>query len=584
MSRSSRSSRLVALGLLGACLFGLTAGISAQTLNYSPFTTTTGLTLNGAAISSGTSIELTDNMTTFQGGSFITTQRFGVAQGFDTMFDFRVNPNAAGTHADGLIFFIHGDASIADMLTGTNGGSLVYSGTLSNALVVEIDAWNNAEENDTSNNEISVHTAGPGVASADENESIGRFSPAATLFDGMLHTMRVEYVPGTLNVYLDNLTMPIISVPYDLDLGGTYLAGPSVAGLDLPDDTAWLGFAGATGGIALGAIIDAWTWTSVGPDPCFDSQVGMATGGPILDVLTVDGRDGGFFRTVDVNVLQPFTVAVAQPPGNPSPAPFAIFGTYGIPTPADAITTQFGPFCFVPSLLVPDISRFLLADSFGNHSTALVPSLPAPWTYGVPFGIPFPVQVTLQAVISEDNTNPSARAVTNGVIIDIVPNAPPIATSVMPITPSMGDVVTVIGQGFLPGATVTVGGMPVVPTTLTSTTVMFTMPNVSGCDTPVTIFNPDQQSTTATLDPSPVINNLTATSGPAAGGNILAIAGSFTPGSTVTFGGVAANVATQTPNAIVVMAPPGTSGLSVSVVVTSATGCSTTAGSTYSYM
>ena len=561
-----------------SALFGIGV-LSAQNLSFTPFNNTNGLTLNGTATVVGTSVRLTQNAPG-EVGTFFTSQRLGVVQGFDTIFDFTINPSSPGNHADGMTFVVHGDVSIADTLLGSSGGPLSYAGTLSNALVIEIDTWNNGNANDTSNNEISIHANGTAILSQNESQSLGNITPAVTLADASLHTLRVEYIPGTLNVYLDNLATPLLTVPYDFATGGTYLGGAAVPGLNLPDGTAWVGFTGTTGGVTQEASVDTWTWNSVGPDPCFDSRVGLAGGGPIVDVLEVDGRNGGYFRTVDVNVFQPFVVTVAQPPGNSNPAPFAVFGVYGAA--ANPIMSQFGPFCFVPSLLVPDINRFLLADSFGNHPTALVPSMPAPWAYGVPFGVPFPVQVTLQAVISEDNADPNARVVTNGVIIDVVPNPIPTISSVMPIAPMPGDVVTVTGQDFLGGATVTVGFATVVPTSVSSTSVVFTMPAGGGCDTPLTVTNPDQQSVMTTLDPTPMISSLTAFTGPAAGGNVVAIIGnSFTVGSTVTFDGMPAGVTTMTGNVIAVIVPPGTAGQTVSVVVMTPSGCLDSINYTY---
>ena len=50
---------------------------------------------------------------------------------------------------------------------------------------------------------------------------IGRITPAINMSDGLLHVMRISYTPGTLNVYLDNLVTPLLSIPWDFNTGGT---------------------------------------------------------------------------------------------------------------------------------------------------------------------------------------------------------------------------------------------------------------------------------------------------------------------------------------------------------------------------
>src|SRR5882672_669601 len=86
----------------------------AQSLIFSDFTSTTGLTLNSSSTTTTTAdgkvLRLTTATTNDVGGAFATTQR-SVTNGFSTAFDFRLtNPGGSsdGTAvgADGFVFAI----------------------------------------------------------------------------------------------------------------------------------------------------------------------------------------------------------------------------------------------------------------------------------------------------------------------------------------------------------------------------------------------------------------------------------------------------------------------------------------------
>jgi hypothetical protein len=76
--------------------------------------------------------------------------------------------------------------------------------------------------------------------SADSDFSLGfttQGPPAFPLLaDGMMHTTKIAYVSGTLRIFLDDLTKPVLTVP--VDLGTT---------LSLDNGQAWVGFTAATG-------------------------------------------------------------------------------------------------------------------------------------------------------------------------------------------------------------------------------------------------------------------------------------------------------------------------------------------------
>ncbi|MCP3919030.1 MAG: hypothetical protein GY711_26090 [bacterium] len=245
----------------------LAPGAFAQGFNYPDFSSVAGLAFNNDAAQAGNVLRVTAAAGD-QHGSVWYDQRVSVAGGFETTFRFRID-NLANDGADGMAFVIQDDprgvTAIGDLAFGTplcygaDAGS--PSGTaIANSLAIEIDTWMSAPANDTSANEISIHTVGPADNEEDESFSIGRITPATILSDGVMHTMRITQGAGMLSVYLDDLTNPIISVPYDLAGGGTYLTGGPAPGLNLTGGAAYVGFTSATGGAWENHDVLAWSF------------------------------------------------------------------------------------------------------------------------------------------------------------------------------------------------------------------------------------------------------------------------------------------------------------------------------------
>jgi hypothetical protein len=167
---------------------------------------------------------------------------------------------------------------------------------ITNSLVVEIDTWLSAGQqppsNDTSANELTVHTGGAGANSYEEALSITRITPAIDMSDGTVHTLRVAYSPGQLNVYLDDLMTPALTAAYSIATGGTYLAGGTVGGLGLTGGVAYVGFSAATGGSTENHDVLSWSFdsSSLGQEycgPATNNSSGMpalltASGSPVI--------------------------------------------------------------------------------------------------------------------------------------------------------------------------------------------------------------------------------------------------------------------------------------------------------------
>lgn len=159
--------------------------------------------------------------------------------------------------------------------------------------------------------------------------------------------------------------------------------------------------------------------------------------------------------------------------------------------------------------------------------------------------------------------------------------APPTLSTVSPLSATVGAVVSINGTNFQPGATVTVGASPVTANFINDTLVQFNYPAGVGCDSTVTLTNPDGQGVSTAFNPTPTVTNTINNVGPAAGGTSFIIVGSgYSPGTTVTIGGAAATVTSTGPGVLITTTPPGSVG-PATVQITTPGGCGTT--TTYTY-
>jgi hypothetical protein len=291
--------------LLASCLMACSIA-AAQSFTYPTFAGSSGLTLHNNAQIDATSGNLlvTPNVLS-QTGRVYTSTPVLVFSGFDTTFQFKVTRN--GTGADGMSFIIHNAATgAATAPTGGQGSDNGYGG-IDNALVVELDMYQmtTAPYSDTSGNEISIHTMGSAPVNAYETSSIGRVTPTVQMNDQSVHTLRVNYVPGQLTIYLDDMVNPVLTTPYDFTNGGTYLNSATPApGLSLPNGDAYVGFTAATGGLSQSHEILNWTWTSSSaPATCSSGTVGIGTMGTPQQILKVNGSSGGLLHTVNATTF-----------------------------------------------------------------------------------------------------------------------------------------------------------------------------------------------------------------------------------------------------------------------------------------
>ena len=137
-----------------------------------------------------------------------------VDRGFEATFQW-------SSSSEGFAFVLQPGSNTA---LGGNFGNLGYGG-LANSLAIEFDMFQNGSGfNDPDGNHISVHING----SADENDSanvLGRLDSGPLDFrlsDSAVHTARIVYLPGVLQIFLNGSQTPSMTISVSLPtiLGG----------------------------------------------------------------------------------------------------------------------------------------------------------------------------------------------------------------------------------------------------------------------------------------------------------------------------------------------------------------------------
>jgi hypothetical protein len=164
--------------------------------------------------------------------------------------------------------------------------------------------------------------------------------------------------------------------------------------------------------IAEGAVdIGADEWDGNFLLKCGAGNVGQAVGGP-YDMLFVNGSAGLPKRQVSIPVFHAFDLSMATPPHDLLPWDFVLCGKLGHPGVTDqtVLPMSWGTMCFPPAPMAPaDPTLFVV-------SPGALPYAPTPWVYHAPWGLPIPIEFTLQAVAWPSSM---AVSVTNGVIVQI---------------------------------------------------------------------------------------------------------------------------------------------------------------------
>ncbi len=524
------------------CAAALTPSAFSQSFSIPDFSTTSSLALVGDANVTGSALRPTQPAQLETGAGWYD-QAVNVTGGFDTQFDFRIT--SGPTRGQGFAFVVQKNGTNG---IGQGGIYLGYGeGTLLlpdlTAMAIEVDTQQNPSEiGDLSNNEISIQI-GSELFPANGPGFVAGATAPFDLADGQRHTMRVRYdVVGRIDVFVDDLTTPLVSVDHDLD--GPFYENQVATPFYVPEGSAFVGFTGSTGTDTQTVDIKDWSFTSQPLAPA--CAAGSAGAQNVLSAEYFIGFDPAVFsgfgptpalRRLTLPSFEPFEIIVDAPDGTTS-APYALFAQLGRADGTTTLPTGFGDFCFTP------VAPFSIGPGV------------APVRISIPPGLPLLGEITLQGLTDLDPSGSTQLVTTNAVALRFVPLP---ALTVVEIQTDHGGpepITTVIGSGFSELATVTVGGVPAQIDDVTLWNLSFVRPAGTPCDTPFVIQNPNGDSYTGLANPTPVIQNVLPSPLSTAGNELASIGGDFLDEvNSVTVDGIATTFNAVSPGAMFFVTP-----------------------------
>lgn len=235
-------------------LFGLLDdGTIASGINYGNFGSPTGLIFQGDATHQADFVRLTPSHTNWVGrvgGLWMQTQQ-PVRGGFETTFKFRITDKVRNG-GDGFAFVLQ-DRPTPSL--GTSGSRLgfIYGGS---AFAVTFDTYHWHRSRYVKYDEISVISCGGEESYEKLKDTMGTVTAPELYSDGRIHTARVRYEPGHLQVFLDDFEKPVLTVAVKLE-----------DFVSFDSDRAWVGFTASTGADSENHDILSWSFNKAGEMP-----------------------------------------------------------------------------------------------------------------------------------------------------------------------------------------------------------------------------------------------------------------------------------------------------------------------------
>jgi hypothetical protein len=251
MSRTNHVfPNLLAPALLSLLFTG--GQLPAASFVYPNFNSTAGLVLQAQASSFEGKLRLSPAIAGLGlGGAWLEAKQ-PVKDGFDTTFQIQITEKH-GIGADGLAFLVQNNPTPEIGYPGCNIG---YGG-ISNLFVVKFNNYHwldHAYENTCgAYDEIAVlvpHSPATPLWDSVSN-TIAATTNHVDFSDGQIHTVKIVYVPGNLQIFLDDLENPLMTVYINL-----------AKVMDLDHGRAWVGFTAASGADWQNHDLVSWAFDS----------------------------------------------------------------------------------------------------------------------------------------------------------------------------------------------------------------------------------------------------------------------------------------------------------------------------------
>jgi hypothetical protein len=223
----------------------------AEGFVYTSFDSAPGIILQSGATLAQNHLRLTPAMGGISGGAWYDAKE-NVQNGFQTVFQLQITEKGS-SGADGLAFVIQNNPTPE---LGYPGCNLGYGG-IKNLFVIKFNNYHFPD-----------HAYGNVWGAYDEVAVLMPHSPATPLWDsvnntiaattngvafsdGQIHTVKIVYVPGNLQVFIDDPANPLMTVYVNL-----------AKAMNLDDGRAWVGFTAATGADWQNQDLISWTFNS----------------------------------------------------------------------------------------------------------------------------------------------------------------------------------------------------------------------------------------------------------------------------------------------------------------------------------
>lgn len=249
------------------------APVWANSFTFSDFSNPGGLTLVQDTSVTANRLRLTAALENQVGAAWYSNL-VDVQAGFTTTFQFQITdrgghspdwePGVSNNGADGFTFMVQNASPTA---LGLYASGIGYY-NIPNSLAVEFDTWHNKPSYcEPNGNHIAInslgtlnnrpeHCAGTEFDGTFTNPTLGITPVAQDMSNGTIYTERIVYSPGTMNVFFNDLSTPILSVAVDLS---------TLLNLD-GGRRAYIGFTSSTGGAWENHDILSWQYEQV-PEP-----------------------------------------------------------------------------------------------------------------------------------------------------------------------------------------------------------------------------------------------------------------------------------------------------------------------------
>jgi hypothetical protein len=327
-----RTMRVGAFYLLTFVASGI---VSAQASDFISFSnnsaTVKEVILQGDATLRPRGVRLTQSLQGQLGG-FWCDQKQLVSQGFETTFELEIT-NRVRVGADGIAFVIQSNPTPQLGF----GGSNIGFGGLSNVVAVKFDTYHNGGTHGhpapyLAYDELAIMAARPGKAVRVTNfhpdaDALASVTNGVTFSDGRIHTAKIVYIPGKLDVYLDNLQQPSLSVALDLNRL-----------LTLDQGRAWVGFTGSTGADSQRQIILSWSFNAL-PDIARAQSNAVTTS---QSPATTQTSSTAPAPVPQPTILTQVVIVAGVAPSSPAPASNAVSTPVNMPTPSIAPASILG--------------------------------------------------------------------------------------------------------------------------------------------------------------------------------------------------------------------------------------------------